>query len=83
MCTRLRHWDNAFPWNGTPRGWGHRLREQGYNVTSIGKLHFRSADDDNGFSEEIDPLHVVEGLGDLLSCVRDDPPRRDSRACIG
>ena len=58
------------------------MREQGYNVTSIGKLHFRSADDDNGFSEEIDPLHVVEGLGDLLSCVRDDPPRRDSRACI-
>ncbi|MCY3946680.1 MAG: sulfatase-like hydrolase/transferase [Anaerolineaceae bacterium] len=79
---RIRHWDNAFPWNGTPRGWGHQLKEQGYNVTSIGKLHFRSADDDNGFTEEIDPLHVVEGLGDLLSCVRDDPPRRDSRACI-
>ena len=76
---RIRHWDNASPWNGTPRGWGHELVEQGYHVASIGKLHYRSADDDNGFSEMIDPLNVVEGQGDLLSCIRDDPPTRNSR----
>ena len=38
--------------------------------------------DDNGFSEEIDPLHVVEGRGDLLSCIRDDPPSRNNRHSI-
>lgn len=79
---RTGHWDNASPWNGTPRGWGHELKAQGHNVTSIGKLHFRSADDDNGFTEEIDPLHVVEGIGDLQSCIRDDPPTRNSREGI-
>ena len=79
---RTGHWDNAFPWDGRPRGWGHELKAQGFEVASIGKLHFRSAEDDNGFSEEIDPLHVVEGQGDLLSCIRDGPPRRDHRQSI-
>jgi len=79
---RTGHWDNAFPWDGRPRGWGHWLKEQGFHVASIGKLHFRSAADDNGFSEEIDPLHVVDGQGDLLACIRDDPPRRDNRHSI-
>ena len=79
---QIGNWDNAFPWDGSPRGWGHQLKEQGFHVTSIGKLHFRSAEDDNGFSEEIDPLHVVEGRGDLLSCIRDDPPTRNNRHSI-
>ncbi len=79
---QIGNWDNAFPWDGQPRGWGHQLKEQGFHVTSIGKLHFRSAEDDNGFSEEIDPLHVVEGQGDLLSCIRDDPPTRNNRHSI-
>ena len=34
---------------------------QGHRVVSIGKLHFRATDDDNGFSEEILPLHVLDG----------------------
>ena len=79
---QIGNWDNAFPWNGKPYGWGHQLKAQGFHVTSIGKLHFRSAEDDNGFSEEIDPLHVVEGQGDLLSCIRDDPPTRNNRHSI-
>ncbi len=79
---QIGNWDNAFPWDGSPRGWGHQLKEQGFHVTSIGKLHFRSAEDDNGFSEEIDPLHVVDGQGDLLSCIRDDPPTRNNRHSI-
>src|SRR6185437_13512960 len=42
-----------------------------------GKLHFRSAEDDNGFTEEQIPLHVVEGIGDLSGMIRDDmPPRK-------
>ena len=76
------NWDNAFAYDGSVPSWGHRLREQGFQVASIGKLHFRSAEDDNGFSQEIDPLHVVDGVGDILSCIRDRPPFRDKRAGI-
>jgi choline-sulfatase len=41
---------------------------------SIGKLHFRSDKDDNGFVEEIIPLHVVDGQGDLLGLIRRPEP---------
>lgn len=73
---QIGNWDNAFPYDGGVPSWGHRLRKQGFQVASIGKLHFRSADEDHGFTEELDPLHVVDGVGDLLGCLRDDPPVR-------
>ena len=75
-------WDNAFPYHGEVPSWGHRLKDRGTRVDSIGKLHFRSADDDNGFTREIDPLHVVDGEGDLVSCIREDAPARDKRPGI-
>ena len=28
---------------------------------------------------EIEPLHVVDGIGDILGCIRDDAPRRHKR----
>lgn len=71
------HWDNALPYHGEIPSWHHRLREQGHQVDQIGKLHFRSGEDDNGFSHEIEPLHVVEGIGDVLGSIREDPPFRD------
>ena len=63
-------WDNAHPYDGSMRSWAHRLKAAGHHTMSIGKLHFRSSDDDNGFVEEIVPLHVVDGQGDLLGLVR-------------
>ena len=56
--------------------WHHRLRDAGHEVVSIGKLHFRSSDDDNGFTEEVMPLHVVDGVGDPLGWLRDPLPER-------
>ena len=79
---QLGTWDNAFPYHGEVPSWGHRLRAAGHQVDSIGKLHFRSADDDNGFSREIDPLHVVDGEGDVLGCLREEAPVRDKRPGI-
>lgn len=79
---QTENWDNAFPYVGEIPSWGHRLREQGFHTASIGKLHFRSQSDDNGFAEEILPLHVVEGVGDLLGCIRDAPPFRKKRLGI-
>ncbi len=76
-----RNWDNALAYTGTPRGWTHTLRDAGVNVTSIGKLHFRSEEDDTGFTRQILPMHVVNGVGDLLGAVRDPlPVRHKSRA---
>ncbi len=76
---QIRHWDNAFPYDGAAPSWMHRLREQGHRVDSIGKLHFSKVEDDHGFTEEIDPLHVVDGIGDILGSIRDDPPFRSKR----
>ena len=40
------------------------MRDLGYTVLSFGKLHFRSNQDDNGFTEEILPMHATNnGLG--------------------
>jgi len=69
-------WDNGIPYDGSVPSWGHRLNESGHTAVSIGKLHFRSADDRNGFTEEIMPLHVVDGIGDLVGMIRDDTPPR-------
>jgi choline-sulfatase len=75
----IRFWDNGIPYEGSVPSWGHRLRAAGHTAVSIGKLHFRSADDDNGFTEEVMPLHVVDGIGDLTGMIRDDmPPRQVS-----
>ena len=79
---QIGNWDNAFPYDGSIPGWGHRLKQQGFKVDAIGKLHFRSSEDDNGFEQEIDPLHVVNGVGDILSCIRDNPPFRNKRVGI-
>lgn len=68
--------DNADPYDGAQPSWHHRLRERGHRVVAIGKLHFRSSDDDNGFDEEQIPMHVIDGKGDLLGLVRDPPVER-------
>jgi choline-sulfatase len=74
-------WDNAAPYHGQIRSWHHELRDAGYGMVSIGKLHFRSSDDDNGFSDERLPLHVVDGIGDLKGMLRDPlPPKLDAGA---
>lgn len=73
---QIGFWDNADPYDGSVPSWHHRLRQAGHRTVSVGKLHFRSDDDDCGFSEAIVPMHVVEGKGDLLGLIRDDLPVR-------
>lgn len=70
-------WDNADAYDGSVPSWHHRLRDRGHRVVSIGKLHFRGrSGDDNGFSEEIIPMNIIEGKGDLMGLVRSDLPER-------
>ena len=66
-------WDNALPYHGQIQSWHHVIREAGREVVSIGKLHFRSQDDDNGFSQEILPMHILGGKGDLKGLLRKNP----------
>jgi choline-sulfatase len=71
-----RFWDNAIAYDGSIPSWAHRLRAAGHRAESIGKLHFRAPSDDNGFTQEHIPLHVVEGIGDPTGMLRDPPPPR-------
>lgn len=81
---KIRYWDNAIAYDGRVPSWGHRLMAQGHRVTSIGKLHYvESNAARNGFDEEILPLHIVNGVGDLLGLIRDELPRRPGSAKLG
>lgn len=73
---QIRNWDNAHPYFGADEGWGHRLIDAGHQVTAIGKLHYRSEEDPTGFNEEVETLHVVEGLGDIIGLNRRDSTER-------
>ncbi len=77
----IGNWDNAMPYEGSPPSWGHRLQEAGVPVTSIGKLHYRN-DDPAGFDEQIIPMHVNKGVGDIMGSIRDPflPERRAGSA---
>ncbi|MDD9877305.1 MAG: sulfatase-like hydrolase/transferase [Magnetovibrio sp.] len=70
-------WDNANAFDGSIPSWHARLRDRGHQTVSIGKLHFRSSDDDNGFSDEQIAMQIIDGKGDLLGLIRDeDMPKR-------
>ncbi len=77
---KIRFWDNGIPYDGSVPSWHHRLKQAGHECVSIGKLHFRSIDDDNGFTEEVMPLHVVEGIGDPAGWLRE--PLVERRAAL-
>ncbi len=80
----IGYWDNAHPYEGAISGWGHRLMDAGHQVVSVGKLHYRDSADPNGFDEEIIPLHVVGGTGDLNQLIRDEmSPRASSNKMAG
>lgn len=72
------HWDNAMPYTGTPRGWGHVLQREHVRVESIGKLHYRADEDPAGFDREHIPMHVVGGHGMVWASIRDPYVRSPS-----
>lgn len=79
---QIGYWDNAFPYEGRVPAWGHRLQAQGHRVESIGKLHYRRAEDNDGFTQKHDTMYVAEGIGELISCIRENPPFRKGRGGI-
>jgi choline-sulfatase len=72
------YWENSTAYDGRVPTWMHRVRASGHRVAATGKLHFRSTEDDNGFSEEIEPMHIADGVGGLVGLLRasgDEPVR--------
>ena len=70
-------WDNGDAYDGSVPSWHHVLRQAGHQAVSIGKLHFRGRPgDDHGLSEEILPMHVIDGVGDIKGLVRENIPVR-------
>ena len=76
----IGYWDNADPYDGKIPSWGHRAVENGCDAVSIGKLHFLDDQAPTGFSEQINPLNVVGGVGDLLGLIRQELPVRKGAA---
>ena len=57
-------------YDGRHDSWMKRLRDNGYHTAGIGKMHFRSDDDDVGFDEHKETMQIAEGVGDLVSALR-------------
>ncbi len=76
-----RCWSSAQPYCGQVESWMHRLRDRDHAVVSVGKLHFRSGDDDHGFSDEILPMYLANGgKGWPQGLIRDPLPGFDEAA---
>jgi len=73
----IESWDNTAPYIGQTSSWAHRVREAGYRAVSVGKLHYRSDDDDTGFEEQRLAMHLMDGVGDLRgNLLREPQPLR-------
>ena len=70
---RGRWWDNAHPYAGQLDSFGKLLHRSGYDVTTIGKLHFKDASPDTGFYDQIIPMHAaIGGVGEPSQCLRNN-----------
>lgn len=69
-------WDNAIAYKGKTQSWGHFLQKENIGVISIGKLHYRSEKDETGFDEQILPMHIANGVGDIMGSIRPNLPER-------
>ena len=76
----IGYWDNANPYDGKIPSWGHRAAEGNCDAVSIGKLHFIDDQAPTGFTQQINPLNVVGGVGDLLGLIRNELPVRKGAA---
>ena len=69
--SRHGYWDNAYAYDGKTKSWGGRLAEEGFSVTTIGKLHFKGDMPETGFGDQRIPLHIKDGKGDVYGEIRD------------
>lgn len=68
-------WDNATPYDGEPRSWGHHFGDNGVDVTTVGKLDFKPGVDD-GFDDQRLASH--RRIPDINGLYRDPPIQREN-----
>ncbi|HWV80129.1 MAG TPA: sulfatase-like hydrolase/transferase [Hyphomicrobiaceae bacterium] len=78
----LGTWDNAMAYDGSVPGWGHALQQTGHRVDSIGKLHYRNAEDPTGFDHQYHPMHIYGGYGMVWGALRDGKADFSDRAHV-
>jgi choline-sulfatase len=78
----LGTWDNAIAYDGKVPGWGHALQRTGHRVDSIGKLHYRNAEDPTGFDHQYHPMHIYGGHGMVWGALRDGKADFTERAHV-
>lgn len=75
---QMGFWDNADAYDGSVRSWHHALRDAGHPVVAIGKLHFKAAECDYGFTEQRIPMYIPNGTGDVLGLLREEVLERSA-----
>jgi len=78
----LGTWDNAIAYDGSVPGWGHALQRTGHRVDSIGKLHYRNAEDPTGFDHQYHPMHIYGGHGMVWGALRNGQADFTERAHV-
>ena len=79
---QIGYWDNAIAYDGRVAGWGHRLQAEGMPVEAIGKLHYHNDSDPTGFDRQYEPMHILNGIGQLWGSVRDPMPEKAGRSAL-
>lgn len=80
---RHRFWDNAIAYDGSIPSWARVLRDRGHHVASIGKLHYQGhAGQDYGFTENLLPMQIANGRGDITHLIRDPDDQRNGAALL-
>ena len=82
LRARDRLLDNAIAYDGRVPGWGHRMQAAGMRVESIGKLHYSNATDPTGIDRQQEPMHILNGIGQLWGSVRDPMPEKAGRSAL-
>jgi choline-sulfatase len=79
---QIRYWDNAMGYDGREPGWAQAMQAAGQRVESIGKLHFSNASAPTGFTRQIEPLHLAQGIGQVWGSVRNPLPEHPRPSVI-
>lgn len=72
------YWDGAIAYDGKIPGWAHRLQQTDHRVVSIGKLHYRDDSVPTGFDEQVEPMHLLNGVGDVFGLLREAMPPKSA-----
>ena len=81
-CTSLAPGTTPSPMTGAFPAGATRCSSSGHRVDSIGKLHYRNAEDPTGFDHQYHPMHIYGGHGMVWGALRDGKADFTERAHV-